>query len=76
MDRGPYRTPVKSGSCFAVALQRRPARPRLTAILDDFNGAVAGYAVNLGAPSALQTALALRQAIWREADPPWTVCSS
>jgi putative transposase len=32
------------------------------------------YAVNLGAPSALQTALALRQAIWRKADPAWHVC--
>jgi putative transposase len=52
----------------------RPARPWLTAILDDFSRAVAGYAVNLGAPSALQTALALRQAIWRKADAAWTVC--
>ena len=52
----------------------RPARPWLTAILDDFSRAVAGYAVNLGAPSALQTALALRQAIWRKPDPAWTVC--
>ena len=52
----------------------RPARPWLTAILDDFSRAVAGYAVNLGAPSALQTALALRQAIWRKTDPAWTVC--
>lgn len=54
--------------------QGRPARPWLTVILDDFSRAVAGYAVNLGAPSALQTALALRQAIWRKADPAWTVC--
>ncbi len=52
----------------------RPARPWLTAILDDFSRAVAGYAVNLGAPSALQTALALRHAIWRKPDPAWTVC--
>ena len=52
----------------------RPARPWLTAILYDFSRAVAGYAVNLGAPSALQTALALRQAIWRKPDPAWTVC--
>ena len=54
--------------------QGRPARPWLTVILDDFSRALAGYAVNLGAPSALQTALALRQAIWRKADPGWTVC--
>jgi putative transposase len=32
------------------------------------------HAVNLGAPSALQTALALRQAIWRKPDAAWTVC--
>jgi transposase InsO family protein len=52
----------------------QPARPWLTVILDDFSRAVAGYAVNLAAPSALQTALALRQAIWRKPDPAWTVC--
>ena len=57
-----------------VDQQGRPARPWLTVILDDFSRAVAGYAVNLGAPSALQTALALRQAIWRKAEPAWTVC--
>ena len=52
----------------------QPARPWLTVILDDFSRAVAGYAVNLDAPSALQTALALHHAIWRKPDPAWTVC--
>ncbi|MBF6302769.1 transposase [Nocardia amamiensis] len=52
----------------------KPARPWLTAIEDDHSRAVAGYAVNLGAPSALNTALALRQAIWRKTDPDWHVC--
>jgi putative transposase len=52
----------------------RPARPWLTVILDDHSRAVPGYALNLSAPSALQTALALRQAIWRKADPAWHVC--
>jgi putative transposase len=51
-----------------------PARPWLTVIEDDHSRAIAGYAVNLGAPSALQTALALRQAIWPKADPAWHVC--
>jgi putative transposase len=51
-----------------------PARPWLTVIEDDQSRAIAGYAVNLGAPSALQTALALRQAIWRKAEPGWHVC--
>ncbi len=49
-------------------------RPWLTTVLDDHSRAIAGYAVFLGAPSALQTSLALRQAIWRKADPAWSVC--
>jgi len=52
----------------------RPARPWLTLILDDYSRAIAGYAVFLEAPSALQTALALRQAVWRKADPSWVIC--
>jgi putative transposase len=52
----------------------RPARPWLTVVLDDHSRAVAGYTVFLGDPTALQTALALRQAIWRKTDPAWPVC--
>jgi putative transposase len=52
----------------------RPARPWLTLVEDDHSRAVAGYAVNLGAPSALTTALAFRQAIWRKPWPGWHVC--
>jgi putative transposase len=52
----------------------RPDRPWLTIIEDDHSRAVAGYAVNLGAPSALTTALAFRQAIWRKPWPGWHVC--
>jgi putative transposase len=36
--------------------------------------AAAGYTVSLEDPSALHTALALRQAIWRKPDPAWSVC--
>lgn len=50
------------------------ARPWLTTVIDDHSRAVAGYRVFLGAPSALQTSLALRQAIWRKPDPEWPVC--
>lgn len=46
-----------------------PVRPWLTIVLDDHSRAVAGYAVFVGAPSAIQTALALRQAIWRKDTP-------
>ncbi len=49
-------------------------RPWLTIVMDDYSRVVAGYTVFLGAPSALQTSLALRQAIWRKSDPAWPVC--
>ena len=51
-----------------------PARPWLTTVVDDHSRAVAGYMVFLGAPSVLDTCLALRHAIWRKADPAWPVC--
>ena len=62
-----------------AAVQQRPraygpARPWLTVVLDDYSRAVAGYALSLDAPSAIQTALALRQAIWRKGDAHWSVC--
>lgn len=49
------------------------ARPWLTGVLDDCSRAVAGYSVFLGAPSALNLSLALRQAIWHKSDPAWAV---
>ncbi len=49
-------------------------KPWLTVILDDYSRAVAGYAVSFSSPSAIQTALALRQAIWRKGRPDWSVC--
>ena len=52
----------------------KPLRPWLTVVLDDHSRAVAGYSLLTDAPSALNTALALRQAIWRKGDPNWPVC--
>src|SRR3989475_741974 len=49
-------------------------RPWLTMIIDDYSRAVAGYTIFLGAPTALQTALALRQAIWSKQHAAWPVC--
>jgi putative transposase len=43
-------------------------------ILDDFSRAIAGYTLSLHAPSSIQTALALRQAVWRKGDAHWSVC--
>lgn len=51
----------------------QPARPWLTVILDDNSRAIAGDSVFLGAPSALNLSLALRQAIWVNGDPRWVV---
>jgi putative transposase len=51
-----------------------PVRPWFTVILDDYSRAVAGHRLSVQAPSALQTALVLRDAIWRKADPRWHVC--
>jgi putative transposase len=59
---------------WVVTPSGKPARPWLTLIEDDHSRAVAGYAVNLGTPSALTTALAFRQAIWRKPYPDWHVC--
>ncbi len=53
---------------------RQPAKPWLSVILDDYSRAVAGFGLSFRAPSALQTALVLRQAIWRKAEPQWHVC--
>ena len=50
------------------------ARPWLTTVIDDHSRVIAGYLAYLGAPSILQTSLALRQAIWRKANPAWPVC--
>jgi putative transposase len=54
--------------------QGQPARPWLTAIIDDYSRAIAGFRVGFEAPSALRTALTLRQAIWRKVEPRWQVC--
>ena len=51
-----------------------PAKPWLTIVLDDYSRAVAGYFLSFEAPSTLHTSLALRQGIWRKADPRWNVC--
>ena len=44
-----------------------PVRPWLTVIMDDYSRAIAGFRLSFEAPSAIQTALTLRQAIWRKA---------
>ncbi len=48
-------------------------RPGLTIILDDYSRTVAGYFLSFSDPSAIQTALALRQATWRKSQAGWNV---
>lgn len=53
---------------------QEPARPWLSVIEDDYSRAIAGYFLTFDSPSTLNTALALRQAIWRKEDPRWHIC--
>jgi putative transposase len=57
-----------------VGANGKPERPWLTTVMDDYSRAICGYMVFAGAPSAINTALALRQAIWRKSDPAWAMC--
>jgi putative transposase len=43
-----------------------PVRPWLTVIMDDYSRAIAGFSVNVEAPSTIQTALSLRHALGRQ----------
>lgn len=52
----------------------KPDRPWLSAVMDDHSRAICGYTVFTGAPSSLNTALALRQAISRKSEPSWVMC--
>lgn len=52
----------------------RPVKPWLTVILDDYSRAVAGYRLGFATPTAMQTALTLRDAILPKPDPHWPVC--
>src|SRR5262245_4884499 len=52
----------------------QPARPWLTVIEDDYSRCIAGYFLTFSHPNAFNTALTLRQAIWRKTDPRWRIC--
>jgi len=43
----------------------------LTIIMDDYSRAIAGFLLSVEAPSSINTALALRQAISRKEEPWW-----
>jgi putative transposase len=52
----------------------REGRPWLTVVTDDYSRAIAGFAFSFDAPSAIRTALVLRQAIWRKMEAHWGIC--
>jgi len=52
----------------------QPARPWLTVIEDDYSRGIAGYFITFSPPNAFNTALTLRQAIWRKTDSRWRLC--
>ena len=52
----------------------QPVRPWLSVIIDDDSRAIPGFFLSVHAPSAIQTALALRQGIWRKTEPNWPIC--
>ena len=58
---------------WAKRAMGKPARPWLTVIIDDYSRADCGLCISFDSPSAMRTALALRQAIWRKADAHWIV---
>jgi putative transposase len=58
---------------WAIRDDRTTARLWLTVIIDDYSRAIAGFAFSFDSPSAIQTALALRQAIWRKDNAHWTI---
>ena len=41
--------------------------------MDDYSRAIAGFRLSFAAPSSMQTALTLRQAIWRKPLPQWKI---
>ena len=59
---------------YIVDAAGKEMKPWLTTIIDDYSRAVAGIFLSLEAPSALNTALALRQAIWKKEEPNWQIC--
>ena len=54
--------------------QDKAARPWITAVLDQYSRAVAGYYLGFEGPSSRRVALALRHAILPKNDPDWPMC--
>lgn len=49
-------------------------KPWLTVVIDDYSRAVCGYFLSFDSPCSVNTALCLRQAIWKKHNPSWPMC--
>lgn len=49
-------------------------KPWLTTIIDDYSRGICGYYLSFDYPCSINTALALRQAIWKKSDSSWQIC--
>ncbi|MFC3562680.1 Mu transposase C-terminal domain-containing protein [Pedobacter jamesrossensis] len=59
---------------YIIDAAGREKKPWITTIIDDYSRAIMAIFISLDAPSALNTAFALRRAIWRKHEPAWVVC--
>ncbi|MBB6131475.1 Mu transposase C-terminal domain-containing protein [Mucilaginibacter lappiensis] len=59
---------------YIIDANGKERKPWLTTIMDDYSRAIAGIFISLESPSAINTALALRQAIGKKEDPGWEIC--
>lgn len=59
---------------YVLDTNGKERKPWITTIMDDYSRAIAGLVISFEAPCALNTALALRQAIWRKENPAWQIC--
>lgn len=58
---------------FVLDSNKKPVKPWLTAIVDDYSRAVPGYFIGAQPPSSMRIALALRQAMWTKPDETWKI---
>lgn len=49
-------------------------KPWLTTIIDDYSRAISGKYLSFEPPSSINTALALRHAIWKKKNTDWEIC--
>ena len=59
---------------FLVHEKEGLKKPWLTIMIDDCSRAISGFYLSFDAPCAVNTALALRQGIWRKSNTDWQVC--